>query len=145
MRCDLKQIVQRCCCQIQDQYCRWKKNDEKIAIDNIWKMTILLIFWNQIWTLIVTKALGKIWCETIFFIFRPPFWNGSTDWNYFFFGFGFLLLYQWFRVPVKEPNGKVISRANKIMGPRGPPLLYTNGRTQDLIHLTVNQLLHSMF
>ena len=41
------------------------------------------------------------------------------------------------RVPVKEPNGKVVSRANKIMGPRESPL-YTNGRTQDLIHLTVS-------
>ncbi len=40
-------------------------------------------------------------------------------------------------VPVKEPNGKVVSRANKIMGPREHPLLYTNGRTQDFIHLTV--------
>ncbi len=47
--------------------------------------------------------------------------------SYFYFYFLVLGSY-WIalsivRVPVKEPNGKVVSKANKIMGPRAPPPL----------------------
>ena len=71
-----------------------------------------------------------------FFLFRPPFWSGSTDLIFFRFWVPIELLYQWFEFQWKNPMVKWFPERTKSWVHVDP--LYTNGRTQDLIHLTVN-------
>ncbi len=65
------------------------------------------------------EKVGKIWCKMIFLI-SAAILKRFNRFESFFSVFGFYciaLLMDW--VWVKEPNGKVVSRADKIMGP--PP------------------------